>query len=247
MPDTRTHRGRHPEDGELFAPTTWPRLQSAVTDFSWLLNRGYAQPSATKIVGDRYELNERQRMAVVRSACSDDALTARIAKQVAPGALASQTLLIDGFNVLTTIEVALSGGVILAARDGCYRDIASVHGTYRRVEETRPAISLIGQVLAEFSLAQCNWYFDSPVGNSGRVKAIVQEIAREMNWPWHVELVQNPDTVLTESRHIVATADSVILDRCDRWLNLAQEVVARKIPQATIVPMASPSPSGLRL
>ena len=27
-------------------------------------------------------------------------------------------------------------------RDGCFRDLASVHGTYRRVEETRPALEL---------------------------------------------------------------------------------------------------------
>ena len=38
--------------------------------------------------------------------------------------------------MLTTIEAALAGGVILAARDGAYRDMASMHGSYRKVAET---------------------------------------------------------------------------------------------------------------
>ena len=52
-------------------------------------------------------------------------------------------LWIDGYNVLTTIEAALAGAVIIAGRDGCYRDMASMHGSYRKVEETSPAIELI--------------------------------------------------------------------------------------------------------
>jgi hypothetical protein len=29
------------------------------------------------------------------------------------------------------VEAALAGGVILACRDGAYRDMASIHGTWR--------------------------------------------------------------------------------------------------------------------
>ena len=54
--------------------------------------------------------------------------------------VANRELWIDGYNALTTIESALSGSVILRARDGCYRDMASMHGTYRKVQETVPAI-----------------------------------------------------------------------------------------------------------
>jgi hypothetical protein len=165
-----------------------------------------------------------------------------MSREIAPAKVAGQSLVIDGFNLLTTIEVALAGGVILAARDGCYRDIASIHGTYRRVEETRPAILAVGQTLSGLAPAQCAWYFDSPVGNSGRVKAIVLDIAREMSWLWLVELVRDPDAILIQSDSIVVTADSAILDRCGRWLNLVREVVSRKVPAANLVEMSLPEP-----
>ena len=63
----------------------------------------------------------------------------------------------DGFNVLTSIEAALAGGVILAGRDGCYRDMASMHGSYRKVEETRPAILGIGSILETLQPTVCHW------------------------------------------------------------------------------------------
>lgn len=238
MPDRRRHRGPHPEDAELFAPAAWPRLQAAVADYSWLLTRGYAEPSAMKIVGDRHALNERQRVAVARSACSDQALELRRSKQVALEGVRGEPLWIDGFNILTTIEVALGGGVILAARDGCYRDIASVHGTYRKVEETRPSVEIAGQLIEAMRPGDCVWYLDSPVGNSGRLRSILLETARERSRDWRVELVANPDAILSSSTAIVATADSVILDRCARWANLGREAIARYVPRARVVPVA---------
>ena len=47
-------------------------------DLSWLLGRGYAIVSAVKLVGDRWSLTERQRMAVRRAACSDEARAGRL-------------------------------------------------------------------------------------------------------------------------------------------------------------------------
>ena len=63
--------------------------------------------------------------------------------------LRGRPLRIDGFNLILTLESALGGGIVLGGRDGCYRDLASVHGTYRRVEETRPALDLSTRLLAD--------------------------------------------------------------------------------------------------
>ena len=140
MPDQRKHRGPHPDDAKLFAVDQVPPLQTAVRDLSWLLSRGYANPSSLKLVGDRYGLDTRQRLAVGRSACSDAAVSRRQEHQLTEKELRGQDIWIDGYNVLTSIEAALSGGVILRGRDGCTRDMASMHGSYRKVQETLPSI-----------------------------------------------------------------------------------------------------------
>jgi len=110
-----------------------------------------------------------------------------------------------------------------------------LHGNYRKVEETRPALKFVGDVLAGLSVTDCRWYLDRPVSNSGRLSVIIREIAAKRDWNWHVELVNNPDDVLIGSTAVVASSDSVILDRCGHWFNLAREVIERRIPGAQIV------------
>lgn len=223
MPDDRRHRGPHPEDADLFSPRWHDALRAATADLSWLLTRDYATPSALKIVGDRYNLSARQRTAVMRCACPDQALASRRSRELTLAQAANRPLLIDGYNVLTTIEAAMAGGVLIVGRDRCWRDMASMHGTWRRVEETTPAIRHVGHLLATAAVPAATWYLDSPVSNSGRLKAAIEEVARHEGWNWQVQLTLDPDKILAAATdQLVATADSVILDRCGPWLSLAK-------------------------
>ncbi len=215
-----------------------PCLVSATDDVCWLLSRGYAALSSLKLVGDRYQLEQRQRTAVSRCACSDSAKARRNARRISIDSLAGQMLLIDGYNVLTTVEAALASGFILAARDGCYRDMASVHGTWRRVDETVPAIELIGQFLAARGIGECRWYLDRPVSNSGRLKQILLDVAAGRGWSWDVALVADPDRILAAAPQPVATADSAVLDRSAAWVNLAREIVQGGVRQARLLDLA---------
>jgi hypothetical protein len=238
MPDTRRHRGPHPHDRELFAPERHAELCEAVGHLSWLFSRRYVEASALKLVGDRFNLTERQRRAVVRCSCSDEQLAHRTATRIPADAWRGQIVEVDGFNVLTTIEAALSGGVILHARDGCFRDMASMHGSYRKVDETRPALRLIGELLASRGVTACLWRLDKPVSNSGRLQTILRELAAANGWDWSVTLDVDPDDALAATKQPVATADSVILDRCSRWCNLARDVVERSIADANVIDLS---------
>ena len=241
MPDTRRHRGPHPEDRRLFATESLPPLRLAVSDLSLLLSRGYNDRSALKLVGDRHKLSARQRIAVRRSSCTDRALTERQAKRRSLGDLKNKPLHIDGYNVLIGVESALAGGIILEGRDGCFRDLASIHGSYRKVAETRPALCLVGEHLAEFEPLSVTWYLDSPVSNSGRLAGILRELAEEHDWPWSAELVPDPDGVLSTLTELIASSDSAILDRCEAWNPLTREVITTKVPDAWIVSLGTES------
>ncbi|MBD3675291.1 MAG: DUF434 domain-containing protein [Planctomycetaceae bacterium] len=238
MPDHRRHRGPHPDDQTLFAECQLPALRDATTDLSWLLSKEYALKSSLKLVGDRYALDGRQRTAVSRCACTDLERQQRNDSQLDPRELSGATLWIDGYNVLTSIEAALSGGVILKGRDGCFRDMASMHGSYRKVSETIPALEMLGEVLTEMKVAHCRWLFDQPVSNSGRLKTLLAEMAEERGWDWEIELVSDPDPLLASSPEIVATADSEILNQADRWFDLARTCIAGRIPAAWVIDLS---------
>ena len=240
MPDKRVHRGPHPDDEKLFADDNIGDLRSALSDFSLLLTKGYAEKSSLKLVGDKFSLTERQRLAIMRSACSDQHLSSRKQREVKIAELAGQQIAIDGYNVLITIEAAISGGVIFKGRDGCFRDLASIHGTYRKVTETIPAVKLIGNFLKEIGVAKVLWLLDSPVSNSGRLKTLIGELAQKNVWNFEIRLSLSPDAVLIKGDAIVTSSDSVVLDGCKRWTNLAAEIITRKISSATIIDLTLP-------
>jgi len=140
---SRRHRGPDPEDERSFGPKRLATLREATGDLCWLLDRGYGIASATELVGDRYRLSRRQRIAIARCACSKAARERRQEHRVAPNKLRGQELWLDGFNVLTAVETALGGGVILIGRDGCCRDVAGIYSRYHKVAETVPALRAI--------------------------------------------------------------------------------------------------------
>lgn len=236
-PPTRRHRGPHPADAELFAPPCLGGLRQAVADLSWLLSRGYSAKASLKLTGDRYLLRERQRMAAGRAACADGDKDRRLTHQAAAQAMKNRTVMVDAFNLLITIETALSGGVIIRGRDGCRRDLSGVHGSYHAVLETDRALQLAGECFAAFSPAHVCWLLDQPVSNSGRLAARIREIATTMHWPWEARLVMNPDAELKVTANPVITTDSIILDHAVEWINF-NEVWLPLVPDAWVIDLS---------
>jgi hypothetical protein len=224
-------RGAHPRDERELGPAAVPVLREATADLSWLLGRGYSEGAAARLVGDRFQLTARQRHAVARCACSEATARDRSARRVER--VDGATVHVDGFNVLITVERALSGGPVLRGRDGAVRDLAGVHGSWRARAPTAEAIALLGRHLR--AAAAVAWWLDRPVSNSGRLAAMLREAADEAGWPWSVEVVAAPDPALAVAEGIVATSDGWILDRCAAWYSLDGAVLAEAVPGAWVV------------
>ncbi len=235
MSDSRIHRGPHPEDVRLFAADKEEALRSAVRDLCWLLSHGYQPVSALKLVGDRFALSKRQRTAITRASCSQEAKQQRKANEIGAEGVAGRDLCLDGFNLITTIEAALSGGIILSCVDGTYRDLASMHGTWRKVTETTKALEIIFCQINQLQPKKCIWYLDRPISNSGRLKEMLLRTSAMWEIPCNVELVNDPDRELKSANGVVATSDSQILNHCKAWYNLARRTVETEIPSAWVL------------
>jgi hypothetical protein len=228
MPDTRSHRGAHPEDARDFAAERVPALRLAVEELSFLLGREYSEPAAVKVVGDHHQLTVRQRKAVLRAACSDHARRERAHRRVAPEQLAGAMVGIDGFNCLITIEAMLAQAPVFRGRDGALRDLASVHGTYRSVEETRPALLSLKRALLGAEVRGAHLFFDRPVGNSGRIRALALELFADSTLEVSVSLHDQVDRELALVCPLVASSDSWVIDQAQAWLDLPSLVAARE-------------------
>ena len=237
MPHVQQHRGAHPEDHELFSAEAVVALREAVRDCVYLLDRGYGQDSVLDVVGRRYSLRARQRLALQRVICSSGQRLRRERFRRELVDVRGQPVEIDGFNLIIGLEVALSGGVLLRCCDGSLRDLAGLRGTYRMVTETEAALSIVGQVLGDIQPSALRILLDRPVSNSGRLKARILE--RGAAWPFsiEVELVADPDRELV-GRDRVVSSDSAVLDSAAGWVNLLGFIVEHCVRTAWIVDLS---------
>jgi hypothetical protein len=231
MPHRQRHRGAHPEDLRLFDRSQLRRMRPAAEEIVWLLGRGYPLHTAVELVGNHHQLEARQRLALGRMLCSPEQRQKRLQRAIERTDARGRTLLVDGFNLVITVEVALSGGLVLDCADGTVRDLAGLRGSYHPVEETDAALDLIGRELGALAPAAARIFLDAPVSNSGRLRARILDWAHRWPFPVEAEVVPNPDAILARGQNAV-TSDSTVLDHCASWLNLGRFIVDRHIPQA---------------
>lgn len=227
------NRGKNSNDDVLFGSRNLQlKFKEAIKDMFYLLSRGYGEKSSLQLVGNKYRLNVRQQQAIQGMSASQQQMEIRQANEISFHQLNSETIIIDGFNLLIILESALSGAYLFKGVDGAYRDLSSVHGTYKRVQQTEAAIHFVGETLKHHKVI---WVFDQPVSNSGRLKTMLREIAEQKGYHWDIILDHNPDKMLAQSKHIVVSSDAWIIDRAARWLNLASFLIDQHIENSNII------------
>nr|WP_315022531.1 DUF434 domain-containing protein [uncultured Aminipila sp.] len=218
-----TKRGYSPNDQRDFTGLALETMEHAAEELYFLLNRGYPIRGTSTFIGNHYLLSERQRVALARVVSSEKNIAARKIKQKHPENMASGTVNIDGFNEIITLEVALSGSPVLMCRDGTFRDLAGLRGTYRLIDKTNTAIQLIISELQKLFIKRAVFWLDAPVSNSGRLKTQIAEIAEEKQFEIEIQIVNNVDKILYGLSNVISS-DSIILDHCTSWLNLNEGI-----------------------
>jgi hypothetical protein len=229
-----TKRGFNEEDYRWFSEEAMGKIKKAQEELQWLLNRGYKSSSVIDFIGGHYQFSSRQRAALQRATASNNKCIIRSEKLIALSALKDNYINIDGFNLIITLEVALSGGLLIQGNDEVIRDLAGLRGTYRLIDKTDNAIILIKQILIELGVRGVKFFLDAPVSNSGRLKTKILEILTSCDIIVQVELVPNADVILSKLEGVV-TADSIILDECKSWVNLSRGIIEKYIKNAWVV------------
>ena len=224
MSDSKVvRRGYVPTDEKEFNETAMKKLKEAQKDIFMLINRGYPIKNASTFVGNHYLLSERQRMALVRATSSSESIEMRHKKEV-DSKIEGETVFIDGFNIIITLEVALSKSTLIKCMDGTVRDLAGLRGTYKLIDKTDTAINLIGKKLQELKIGRAVIYLDKPVSNSGRLKSRMLELFSEFNFEAEAELVDNADRSLENLENVISS-DAVVIEKSRSWINLARSIL----------------------
>jgi len=227
-------RGFDLNDKKWFSEKELLKIRKAHEEIKWLLDRDYKLESIINFVGGRYQFSTRQRDALKRGTCSTENEILRKSKELDINELKDKILNIDGFNLIISLEVALSGGTLIVGDDGLIRDLAGLRGTYKLINKTDIAIEYIFKFLESKEVKVINIYLDSPVSNSGNLKIRILELSNKYEKITNVILVNNADVVLEKLDYVV-TSDSTILDKCDSYINLSKSLRNEYIPKANLI------------
>jgi len=220
-------RGLDSNDHTLFSKENILKMKHASNDIYCLLGRGYKMKSSVAFVCSHYALTARQGKLLTRAVCSEESLAIKKSKEVYEKDMKGKHIHIDGFNIIITLEVMISGGTSYISTDGCIRDLAGLRGSYRIIPQTTEAILQIASICEKLRVAGVHFYLDEPISNSGNLKTCIFDSAKAFPFDLTVDIVRNPDAVLYDKEYVIST-DTVILEKCKSWYNL-NKAVAKKL------------------
>ena len=218
-------RGYVPEDERNFSASALETMRTASRHIDYLINEGYDLKQASTFVGNHFLLSERQRLAITRSLATREALACRKAKEKTDAD--GETVWIDGFNTIITLEVLRCGSILFLGMDGAVRDLAALRGTYRLIPETAEAIRMLFDALTELRAGSAHILLDEPVSNSGRLKAQIADIGEGCPIGLDIRVCRDVDRALYGKENVISS-DSVVLDHCGSWLNLTARCLEKQ-------------------
>ncbi len=220
-------------------------------DLIFLLDRRYPRKQAIELVGNRYRLNHSERMILYRGVFDTRSTALRKEKRV--GIQKIKRLVIDGYNVLITLESYLKGKIVFRSLDGFVRDVAGIYGNQTFNGYMQRCISLLIEFIKDGLMANSVFFqegllfLDLPVSKSGELASYLRDRFSLKKINVKVDVVKNPDGVMIEAARlskdtVVATSDTVVLDKVDMSFDIPDYII-REILHKTVLDLVSMNPT----
>jgi hypothetical protein len=146
-------------------------------------------------------------------------------KKISADQIRGYDLVIDGYNVLITIEADLSGRPLVLGDDGFIRDISGLSGSFQKTAKTAEALQHLLNLLKRVKPRQTLFLFDAPISRSGELAQEVRSRMQKENLPGDAMAVRVPEKILIGFPGPVATSDTAIIDRSTKVVDLAGYII----------------------
>ncbi len=199
-------------------------IDKASQDLKYLLDRDYKRTTALNLVADRYSLTEKERNLLHRYVFSEKEIRRHRKKLCPLSRMRGKRIVIDGYNVLITVEAVLEGRDIVLGMDGILRDVKGIFSRYKFNKNSKIAIDKILEKLKEFTPGFILFIFDSQVSKSGELAAFVRGRLEEYRLNGDARTSPNADKEIKKLNYITLTSDSIIIENVDRISDLPSRI-----------------------
>ena len=151
------------------------KLSEPARDIRYLFNRGYPKTSSIHFVSNHYQLNNEERHILTRVLTSTKNSNLRKQKKVECYQISNKNLIIDGYNVLITVESLLDNCNLWEGDDGFVRDTRGIFRKFRITDTTYKAIDEILAFLLKHEIKSAIILFDRQISKSGELAKFIDD------------------------------------------------------------------------
>ncbi|MDK2373203.1 MAG: DUF5616 domain-containing protein [Candidatus Korarchaeota archaeon] len=177
---------------------------------------------SVEIVGRRFSLRKMEVVALSKLVRSPEESLRNSLKVVPAKCVSGRDLGIDGFNVLITLEAALSGQPVYVCSDGLVRDLSLVYSSYKPSGRFDEAVHLLDEVIKQLEPSRAVIYLDSPISKSGRIASRIRNAVDGAE----VVVSKRVDSDILE-HEVVASSDSRIISHAACIVDLPRIALER--------------------
>ncbi|MBP1908874.1 DUF434 domain-containing protein [Methanolobus bombayensis] len=191
-------------------------------DIRYLLERDYRRDSAIRFVADHYRLDKNERYILGRTVFSKKIASSRKGKKLNFSDLKSRKVLIDGYNVLITLESLIDGEEVWLADDSFLRDTRGVFKNHTNGNNTFKAVEEMLDFIRNSNTESAEVLLDTQMKNSGELAAFIRKRMDELLITGDAKTSKHVDYDLKncDSDYVVATADGVIIDAVENVVDI---------------------------
>ncbi|WP_440947726.1 DUF434 domain-containing protein [Methanosarcina sp. T3] len=223
------------ESSDAFSePTPKEKLLKPARDIRSILRWGYPKFATIRFVADHSQLSAEERHILTRVIMPPDKIVSRIRKKIACNGIRDRDLLLDGYNVLLSVDSLLKKEPMWFCDDGYIRDTRYYFSKAKQAEDIEEALDLILEFFSEARPKSVTFLLDAQISRSGELAGFIRRKLKEQGIPGDAHTSKTADFDLKtegenpERQLVVATSDGIVIDSVLQVLDIPACLMEKK-------------------
>lgn len=194
------------------------KLLKPARDIRSILRWGYPKFATIRFVADHSQLSVEERHILTRVIMPPDKVVSRINKKVACKGIENRDILLDGYNVLLSVDSLLKNEPMWFCDDGYIRDTRYYFSKAKQAEDIEDALDSVLKFLSEAHSKSVIFLLDAQISRSGELAGFIRRKMKEEGISGEARTSKTADFELKaagknpENNLIVASSDGIIID-----------------------------------
>ena len=194
------------------------KLLKPARDIRSILRWGYPKFATIRFVADHSQLSAEERHILTRVIMPPEKVVSRTRKKVACTDIKDRNILLDGYNVLLSVDSLLKNEPMWFCDDGYIRDTRYYFSKARQAEDIEEALNAVLKFLSEAHPKSATFLLDAQISRSGELAGFIRRKMKEKEISGEAITSKTVDFELKaagknpENNLIVASSDGIVID-----------------------------------